>query len=156
MDTTFTGLETGIAIRRATWRDLAAVRALEQACFPQDAWPLLEIIAVLTLPGVVRLKAVENGELVGFVAGELRRAEGMAWIATICVHPGQRGRGIGRALLAECERRLKQPRVRLTVRVSNAEAIGMYARAGYMEVGRWPRYYRGGEDGLVMEKVIEN
>ncbi|MBI3158036.1 MAG: GNAT family N-acetyltransferase [Chloroflexi bacterium] len=152
MDTTFTGLETAIAIRRASWRDLAAVKELEAACFPQDAWPLLEVIAVLTLPGVVRLKAVERGEVIGFVAGEVRRGEATAWIATICVHPGQRGRGIGRALLAECERRMKLPRVRLTVRASNTAAIEMYQRAGYTEVGRWPRYYRGGEDGLVMEK----
>ena len=32
----------------------------ERACFGKDAWPLLDLIAVLTFVDVVRLKAVED------------------------------------------------------------------------------------------------
>lgn len=155
IENTLPKLDAGIYIKRAGWRDLQAVRELEEICFPLDSWPLLEIIGVLTMPGVVRLKAMEGIRTVGFVAGEYRRGEGLGWIATICVHPDERGRGIGRTLLAMCEERLKTPRVRLTVREGNAAAIEMYRQAGYAEYGRWPRYYRGGEDGLVMEKVLK-
>src|SRR3990172_4878419 len=99
----------GLAIEVATWRDLNGVRELEKACFPVDAWPLWDIIGILTVPNVVRLKAVNSGpgntgqvrtgHLVGFVAGDIRAHENTAWIATIGVLPSYRGRGIGAALL---------------------------------------------------------
>ena len=41
-------------IQSANWRDLFALSALEKVCFDQDAWPLLELMGVLTFPGVVR------------------------------------------------------------------------------------------------------
>lgn len=134
--------------------DLGALRHLEQVCFPQDAWPLLDLIAVLSFPGVVRLKAVENGKMIGFVAGDPRPGEGMGWIATIGVLPDQRGKGVGRTLLNACEREMPLPRIRLSVRQSNHEAIRMYEQAGYRSVDHWLRYYNDGEDALVMEKYM--
>jgi ribosomal protein S18 acetylase RimI-like enzyme len=134
--------------------DLGALRHLEQACFPKDAWPLLDLIAVLTFGGVVRLKAVENDQMIGFIAGDPRPREGLAWIATIGVLPDHRGRGIGRTLLKACESRLPQPRIRLSVRPSNHEAIRMYQNAGYRSVDQWRNYYDDGEDALVMEKQV--
>jgi len=35
--------------------DLGQMRAIEKACFPLDAWPLIELIASLTLPGLVKI-----------------------------------------------------------------------------------------------------
>ena len=141
-------------IQRATWRDTMAVHQLEKACFPIDSWPLLDIIAVLSLPKVVRLKAMDSEKLVGFVIGDLRPSKGFAWIATVGVHPEYRRKGIGSALLRECERRIELPLVRLSVRVSNRAAIRLYQRYGYQATGTWPRYYKGGEDALVMEKNL--
>ena len=86
-------------IQPASIRDLGALRRLEQACFEKDAWPLLDLIAVLTWPDVIRLKAVENYEMIGFVAGDPRSSEGVNWVATIAVDPHYQRRGIGRALL---------------------------------------------------------
>jgi ribosomal protein S18 acetylase RimI-like enzyme len=134
--------------------DLGALRHLEQACFPKDGWPLLDLIAVLTFGGVVRLKAIENDQMIGFIAGDPRPREGLAWIATIGVLPEHRGRGIGRALLKACESHLPQPRIRLSVRPSNHEAIRMYQNAGYRSVDQWRNYYDDGEDALVMEKQV--
>ncbi|HAE59833.1 MAG TPA: hypothetical protein DCG54_10115 [Anaerolineae bacterium] len=142
-------------ITPASILDLGALRHLEQVCFPQDAWPLLDLIAVLSFPGVVRLKAIENGKMIGFIAGDPRPAEDLGWIATIGVLPNQRGKGIGRALLAACERQMPLSRIRLSVRQSNHQAIRMYEQAGYRSVDHWLRYYNDGEDALVMEKRIE-
>ena len=50
--------------------------------------------------------------------------------------------------------RVKVPRMRLSVRKSNERAISLYERRGYVQVGQWPRYYRGGEDALIMEKAL--
>ena len=139
-------------ITSASILDLNALRHLEQICFPKDAWPLFDLIAVLTFGGVTRLKAVENGQMVGFIAGDPRPREKLAWIATIGVLPAYRGRGIARALLESCEIQLKQPRIRLSVRLSNYEAIRMYQNAGYSSVDQWKNYYDDGENALIMEK----
>jgi ribosomal protein S18 acetylase RimI-like enzyme len=145
---------SSVVIEPATWRDLNALRHLEKVCFPLDAWPLWDLVGVLTLPNVVRLKAVVAGEMVGFIAGDIRTSERLAWIATVGVLPEYRERGIGRALLRACEERLKMPRVRLNVRVSNLSAIHLYQRMGYRRVSIWPRYYQDGEDALILEKSL--
>jgi ribosomal protein S18 acetylase RimI-like enzyme len=138
-----------------TLRDLGPLRRVEQACFVKDAWPLLDLIAVLTWPDVVRLKAVEDGQMIGFVAGDQRPADNLAWIATIGVLPEYQRRGIGRALLQACEAKLPQPRIRLCVRASNAGAVEMYRREGYLALDTWKKYYDDGENALVMEKIRE-
>jgi ribosomal protein S18 acetylase RimI-like enzyme len=134
-------------------RDLGQLRRIEQACFPKDAWPLLDLMAVLTFPEVVRLKAVIDGKMVGFIAGDPRRSEEMAWIATLGVLPEYRRQGIARALLLECENRLKFARLRLCVRMENTGAILLYEKEGYERVSVWPKYYNDGSDALVMEKT---
>lgn len=140
------------AIVPASLRDLGALRQVERICFPKDAWPLLDLISVLTYPGVVRLKAVSDNQMVGFIAGDVRRSEGIAWIATVAVLPVYRGRGIGSALLAACEAQIPLSKIRLCVRPSNEVAIRLYERIGYTKVGEWARYYQDGESALVMEK----
>jgi len=141
-------------IQQATWRDLLSVRQLERVCFPKDAWPLLDIIGVLTLPSVIRLKAVIEEQLVGFIAADIRRSQNQAWIATICVLPTHQQRGIGSALLRASEEGVNVGSVRLSVRASNIPAISLYQHHGYHQVGVWPRYYQDGEDALVFEKRL--
>ena len=138
----------------ATWRDFNIIRQIEHICFPRDAWPFWDIFSVLTLPNVVRLKAVCNSQTVGFIASDVRPAEKMAWIATICVLPEFRQRGIGTALLHACEGRINLPSMRLNVRASNETAVRLYKNLGYSQIGVWPRYYQDGEDALILEKRL--
>ncbi len=142
-------------IQPAGLRDLGALRRLENACFEKDAWPILDLVAVLTWPEVIRLKAMENGEMVGFVAGDPRPSQGTGWIATIGVDPRYQRRGIGRALLRACEEQFRFPRAKLTVRISNEKAIALYEKEGYRTVDIWKNYYSDGEDGLIMEKILD-
>lgn len=132
--------------------DLNALSKLERACFEKDAWPILDLIAVLTFPDIVRLKALEDGQMIGFVAGDKHGAEGLAWIATIGIAPEFRRRGIGRELLRACEARLNAPRIRLSVRASNDGAIRLYEQEGYQRLEVWHGYYNDGEAAIVMEK----
>jgi ribosomal-protein-alanine N-acetyltransferase len=143
-------------IQSASLRDLGSLRRLEQACFEKDAWPLLDLIAVLSWPDVIKLKAVENGEMIGFAACDPRPSEGVSWIASIGVDPHYQRRGIGRALLQACEQKTNLPRLKLTVRMSNNGAISLYEKEGYRSVDIWKKYYNDGEDGLVMEKTLHN
>jgi ribosomal protein S18 acetylase RimI-like enzyme len=141
-------------VEPATWRDLNALRSLEQICFPLDVWPLWDLIGVLTFPGVVRLKAIHNGEMVGFIAADIRRMENIAWVSTLGVLPAYRRQGVGMALLRACEAKLVVPRVRLSVRASNQPALRLYSNLGYRQHSVWPRYYSDGEDALVLEKSL--
>ncbi len=140
-------------ITNASILDLNALGRLERACFGKDAWPLFDLIAVLTFADVVRLKAVETGQMVGFVAGDTRSHDALAWIATIGVLPEYQRRGIGRELLRACEARLTVARIRLSVRASNAGAIHLYDEEGYQKVEVWQGYYNDGEAAIVMEKL---
>ena len=142
-------------IQTANWRDLFPLSALEKVCFTQDAWPLLELMGVLTFPGVVRLKAVVADEMVGFIAGDPRRSEKTGWILTLGVLPVWRRKGIGFDLLRLCEQQLDMPVVKLTVRRNNQAALRLYEKMGYHQVDIWSRYYRNGEDGLVLEKRLQ-
>jgi ribosomal-protein-alanine N-acetyltransferase len=153
-------------IQPATWRDLNGLRHLERLCFPKDAWPLLDLVGVLTLPSVVRLKAeadvLADGLtnvpahrlMVGFIAADIRSSQHMAWIATIGVLPEYRAGGIGRRLLEACEAHIHEPRIRLCVRASNQAAIQLYLNSAYQRAGIWPNYYQDSEDALVMEKTL--
>lgn len=141
-------------IEKASWRDLLALSALEKACFSRDAWPLIELMGVLTFPGVVRLRAIGNGELIGFVAGDPRRRDNTGWILTLGVLPDWRRQGIAGALLNMCEEQLHMPQMKLSVRRSNTAAIRLYEKLGYKQVDIWSKYYQGGEDGLVLAKEI--
>ena len=139
-------------IQVAGLRDLGALRRLENVCFEKDAWSILDLVAVLTWPDVIRLKAVADHEMIGFIAGDPRPSQGVGWIATIAVDPRYRRRGIGQALLRACEAQIRFPSVKLTVRISNGDAISLYEREGYRTVDIWKQYYSDGEDGMVMEK----
>jgi ribosomal protein S18 acetylase RimI-like enzyme len=129
------------------------VRELEKLCFGRDAWPWIDTLAALTFPQTVRLKAVADERVVGFIIGDRRRLKRTGWIASIGVHPDYRRRGIGRNLLEVCEDLLAMPRIRLSLRPSNEAALHLYQQTGYVRIDTWTRYYRNGEDAIVMEKV---
>ncbi len=143
-------------IEKANWRDFVDLYRLEKVVFEQDAWPWFDLLIVLTFPGFVRLKAVhgDGGGMIGFVAGELRRGDGAGWIVTLGVLPEYRRKGIGQALLRQCERLLNSRRIRLCVRKSNLPALKLYQQEGYVVFTTWANYYHGGEDAFVLEKIL--
>ena len=56
------------------------------------------------------------------------------WVNYLAVARSHRGRGLGRALMAEAERLLAAagcPKVNLQVRTTNEEALSFYERLGY-------------------------
>jgi len=141
-------------IEQASWRDLLALSELEKVCFERDAWPLIELMGVLAFQNIVRLRAVKDGRMIGFIAGELRKRENTGWILTLGVLPEWRRQGIAGALLSNCEAQMHMPQVKLSVRRSNTAAIRLYEKLGYEQVDTWDKYYRGGEDGLVLTKEM--
>lgn len=141
-----------VTIARAAWRDVMALWRLERACFSQDAYDPLTLLALVSWPGNVALKAIAGDELVGLVAADQPWGDRCAWIVTLGVSPQFRRRGVGSRLMAECEARLTRPVLRLMVRESNTPAITLYRTCGYVHVQREAGYYADGEAGWLMEK----
>jgi ribosomal-protein-alanine acetyltransferase len=141
-------------IKPASWRDLFAVQEIERACFKEDAWPLIELMAALTFPNVVRLKAIHKDKVVGFIAGDIRNVEGTGWILTVGVLPDYRRQGLAEELMSRCEQAMKMRLIKLSVRRSNQAAIQLYQKLGYAQVDVWSKYYHDDEDGIVMEKQL--
>lgn len=144
--------EAQFQVEHAGWQDLNDLRKLEDICFEDDSWPLWDLIAVLTLPKIIRLKAVVEGKMAGFIAGDPHTREDVGWIATLGVLPQYRRLGIAAALLAACEQELRLPNLRLSVRRSNDPALALYKKFGYQVIDVWRNYYHSGEDALVLEK----
>ena len=141
-----------ITVARATWRDVVGVWRLERACFSGEAYDPLTLLLLVAWPGNVSLKAMNDQKLAGFIAGDEPGGDPFAWIVTLGVAPAHQRQGIGARLLAECEARLTRPTLRLMVRASNAPAIALYKKAGYVQVRTDAGYYSDGEAGLLMEK----
>src|SRR5690606_39158563 len=97
----------------------------------------------------------------GFVLARL--AAGEAEILTIAVARAHRGQGLGRDLMEAVLRNLHAGRAEalfLEVDETNAPAIALYRRLGFMEVARRPGYYDqpGGKrrtDALVMRRDLK-
>ena len=85
---------------------------------------------------------------------------GEAHILNICVHPDQRGKGLGRALMHMLEEIAKSNQIDmmlLEVRTSNKVAISLYESMGFNELGCRENYYpdhNGREDALVMARQL--
>jgi len=145
---------TEITLSPASLWDLAAIRSIERVTFPQDAWPLLEMVGVLTFASMERWKAEDGERLVAFVAADIRKSQNIAWIATISVDPEYQRQGLGNRLMEKVEGLVGVKSMRLSARKSNKAAIQLYQRRGYEQIDVWPEYYSGREDALVMEKNL--
>ncbi len=76
-----------------------------------------------------------------------------AHIATIAAHPAHRGCGLGQWLMLALIDVAQQRGARvatLEVRISNLPAQKLYDKLGFDVVGTRRKYYRDGEDGLIM------
>ena len=152
-DQSFQPIEPNWTIEPANWSDYPQLYRLEKACFSTgDMWPFWDLLGVLTLPNLVRLKASVGTTMVGFISGERKASRNRGWVTSLGVLPDFRRRGIAQELLEKCEAALGMPIIRLSVRASNQAAVNLYLNAGYHQVNRWKKYYGGGEDGLVFEK----
>ncbi len=88
-----------------------------------------------------KLRAQPDLFLVGVVDGEIAATvmvgyEGhRGWIQYLGVDPKRRRQGLGRAIMAEAERLLREagcPKINLQVRTSNTGVIEFYERLGFM------------------------
>jgi putative acetyltransferase len=122
-------------------RLIAALDAQMTALYPAESNHLLDV-AALSDPAVSFLVVRAGDEAIGCGA-LLRDPRGWGEVKRMYVQPGQRGRGIGRRVLAELEklaREARLPLLRLETGIHNAEALALYRRAGFIERGAFGDY----------------
>lgn len=149
------------ALLEARARDAAALAAVHARAF-RHGWSESEFERLLADPNIVCHIARADGgagEIVGFALS--RRVDHEAEILMVAVSPGEQGRGLAGRLIARHLARLAAHGVRhvfLEVDEGNRPALSLYARAGFAEVGRRPRYYEGPEGAaaaLIMRRNLD-
>jgi ribosomal protein S18 acetylase RimI-like enzyme len=140
--------------------DLAQIHALEELCFPPSLRFSREYIRQL----VSRVKAAtwvaeEDGKLTGFASAgwKTRRSGTVAYLETIEVSPGSRGKGIGRELLRLIEGSAAEARaasIWLHVDTENLDAIRLYESQGYHHEGNMQEFYADGHPAFVFNKQL--
>lgn len=141
-----------IELRPLVADDVPAVAAIERQVF-RDPWPPSFFLGELGQSMVYARVAEREGALAGYSVAWL--GAGTGHLGNLAVAPGQRGRGIARALLRDLLERaheLEVDSLTLEVRVSNDAAQGLYRAHGFRLAGLRRGYYRDtGEDALVMQ-----
>jgi ribosomal-protein-alanine N-acetyltransferase len=145
------------SIRLATARvaDLAAVmRVMDAAFAPEygEAWSGAQLLTLFALPSARVCVAWDGEQPCGFSAARMAGPE--SELLLLAVDPACRGRGIGALLMRDWQvwaTALGADEYFLEMRADN-DAVHLYARAGFLEVGRRSAYYRG-NDGIMRDAI---
>ena len=141
-------------IRAWEQSDLTEIAQMEARCF-SDPWSEDALASVLRYAWQHSFLLEDEGQVCGY--GCLLCLFEDAEIANIAVDIPFRGKGYGGALLGamlEKAKSLGASRALLEVRVSNATAIRLYEKFGFVKYGERKRYYEDGEDAALMEKKL--
>ena len=142
-------------IRKMRREDVCEIAALERMCF-SDPWSENSVASELVNPLSSWLVAVDGGKVVGYIGSQA--VLDAADVMNLAVAPEYRRRGIAQALLQElthCLRKKNVIALLLEVRVSNAPAIALYEKLGFVKVGCRPKYYHNPrEDALILRKEL--
>ena len=132
------------------------VAQLEQLCFA-DPWSEKSVASELDNIWALWLVAVEDDRVIGYIGSQTSIDE--TDVMNVAVHPDCRRRGIAETLIVNLVDELKKKgshALMLEVRASNAPAIALYEKLGFLQVGCRKNYYRNPkEDALILRKEWE-
>jgi predicted N-acetyltransferase YhbS len=118
-------------IRRATKRDVRAIRALleSEVGHWRPEWSNATLTRALVAAGDLALVAVARGSILGFACAHDVGFRG--YLSDLVVAPGARRRGIGAALLARIERVLARRGRRVVIVDAWPPAATYYRKLGW-------------------------
>ena len=127
------------------------IAEMEKLCF-SDPWSVNSVRYELTNPLSFWLVAEEDGKVAGYVGSQTVLGE--ADMMNLAVHPDFRMQGIATELVERLVAALRENGVyclTLEVRVSNFQAIALYTKLGFLQIGKRPNYYsHPKEDALIL------
>lgn len=142
-----------ILYREMRAADVPLISRLEEETFSMP-WSAASFLQMIEKEDTAYFVAEENGQLLGGCGLLMIAGEGN--ITNVVVAPGARRRGVATGLLtylmAEGDR-AGLSAYTLEVRVSNAAAIGLYGKLGFVSEGIRPNFYeKPTEDAMIMWK----
>ena len=142
-----------VVYRRMTAEDVPFISRLEEETFSMP-WSASSFLEMISKEDARYYVAEEDGRLLGGCGVLMIAGEGN--ITNVAIAPEARNRGIGTALLrhlmAEGDRE-GLTAYTLEVRVSNAAAIHVYEKLGFVSAGVRPGFYeKPVEDALIFWK----
>lgn len=133
--------------------DISQLAELEKLCF-SDPWSESAFEYELRNPLSLWLVAADEQVVAGYVGSQTVMGE--ADMMNIAVAPSYRRQKIAENLVLTLIEMLNEKNAKsltLEVRVSNAPAISLYEKLGFIQVGRRPGYYRNPrEDAYILRK----
>lgn len=139
--------------RRMQAEDVPFISRLEEETFSMP-WSAASFLQMIEKEDTAYFVAEEDGQLLGGCGLLLIAGEGN--ITNVVVVPGARRRGVATGLLTylmEEGDRAGLTAYTLEVRVSNAAAIGLYEKLGFISEGIRPGFYeKPVEDAVIMWK----
>lgn len=133
--------------------DISQLAELEKLCF-SDPWSESAFEYELRNPLSLWLVAADGEIVAGYVGSQTVMGE--ADMMNIAVKPVYRRQKIAEKLVLSLIEKLNEKDAKsltLEVRVSNAPAISLYEKLGFIQVGRRPGYYRNPrEDAYILRK----
>jgi GNAT superfamily N-acetyltransferase len=111
--------------------------------------------------GYNTLVAEDGPAITGYICyGPTPLTEGTWDVYWVAVTAGEQGRGVGGALLAYAEDRIKEAGGRLVIIETSSQAgyqktSRFYSKHGYRTIARLPDFYAPGDDKLIWQKRLE-
>ena len=133
---------------------VASVAAIEKECFGVDAWSERSVASELDNKLALWLVALDGETVAGYVGSQTVCDE--TDMMNVAVTADYRRRGIAEKLvdaLVEELKAIESHSLTLEVRASNAPAIALYEKLGFVQTGLRKNYYRNPkEDALILRK----
>ena len=135
---------------------MAQVAELEKLCFA-DPWSEKSVASELDNPLSLWLVALDGDRVAGYVGSQTVMDE--SDMMNVAVHPDYRKQGVATGLIVGLVEELHKKGSRcltLEVRASNAPAISLYEKLGFLQAGLRKNYYHNPkEDALILRKEWE-
>lgn len=153
-------------IRRCLVEDLPAAISINWAALPEHYSDSFFEERLRESPETFLVSEDENGKVVGYIMCRIEygfsnlKRYGLArkgHVVSVAVLEGHRGFGVGRALMEESLKGMKErgsSEAYLEVRVSNEPAVGLYRNLGFQTITTHHGYYRDGENAFLMSKTL--
>lgn len=140
-----------IEIKEMTLEDFEKIKEILQIDF-DEFWTPNILKSELENDLSKYIAAIQNDDIVGF-AGIIILPDDVE-ITNIVTKKSERKKGIGKLLLdtlIQMAFKLKKD-ISLEVNEKNEEAISLYKKAGFKEVGIRKKYYNGNDNAIIMTK----
>ena len=149
-------MNNSIIIRRMSYKDIPEVAYVEKTCFSMP-WSEKSFEDSLSLDYAYFFTAECDNKIVGYVGMYQVADEGD--ITNIAVLPQYRRNGIAGRLISEVKNISKELGIRvinLEVRESNENAISLYKKNGFKDMGIRKNFYeKPVENAIIMENEID-